>query len=94
MATASATPSTSNAISGGDGNELLDLREPETSEQDSTAPENSSGTDAAAAKEPTQGAGGDGLSEALKAERRRSNQLEKELRGLRQQLTRDRKSVV
>ena len=88
MATASATPSTSNAISGGDGNELLDLREAETSEQDSTAPENSSGAEAAGAKEPTQGAGGDGLSEALKAERRRSNQLEKELRGLRQQLTR------
>ena len=32
--------------------------------------------------------GKDGLSDALKAERRRSNQLEKELRGLRQQLTR------
>jgi len=32
--------------------------------------------------------GSDGLTEALKAERRRSNQLEKELRGLRQQLTR------
>jgi hypothetical protein len=88
MATASATPSTSTTRSGGDGNELLDLREAETSEQDSTASENSSGAEAAAAKEPTQGAGGDGLSEALKAERRRSNQLEKELRGLRQQLTR------
>ncbi|MCP9823533.1 hypothetical protein [Cyanobium sp. L1E-Cus] len=32
--------------------------------------------------------GKDGLSEALKAERRRSNNLEKDLRGLRQQLTR------
>ena len=32
--------------------------------------------------------GKDGLSEALKAERRRTNHLEKELRGLRQQLTR------
>jgi hypothetical protein len=32
--------------------------------------------------------GKDGISEALKAERRRSNNLEKELRGLRQQLTR------
>ena len=30
----------------------------------------------------------DGLTEALKSERRRSNQLEKELRGVRQQLTR------
>jgi hypothetical protein len=38
--------------------------------------------------EASSGQGGDGLSEALKAERRRSNQLEKELRGLRQQLTR------
>lgn len=89
MATASATPSTSTARSGGDGNELLDLRDPETSEQDSTQAEHSSGSDAATtANEPTQGSGGDGLSEALKAERRRSNNLEKELRGLRQQLTR------
>jgi len=94
MATASATPSTSTARSGVDGNDLLDLREPETSEQDSTQAEHSSGSDAAAtAKEPSQGSGGDGpsgagLSEALKAERRRSNNLEKELRGLRQQLTR------
>ena len=94
MATASTTPSTSTARSGGDGNELLDLRDPETSEQDSTQAEHSSGSDAATtAKEPSQGSGGDGpngagLSEALKAERRRSNNLEKELRGLRQQLTR------
>ncbi|MCP9832457.1 hypothetical protein KBZ14_12510 [Synechococcus sp. HJ21-Hayes] len=89
MATASATPSTSTARSGVDGNELLDLREPEASEQDSTQAEHSSGSDAATtANEPTQGSGGDGLSEALKAERRRSNNLEKELRGLRQQLTR------
>jgi hypothetical protein len=42
----------------------------------------------AAVAEASSGQGGDGLSEALKAERRRSNQLEKELRGLRQQLTR------
>ena len=94
MATASATPSTSTARSGGDGNDLLDLREPEASEQDSTQAEHSTGSDAATtANEPTQGSGGDGpsgagLSEALKAERRRSNNLEKELRGLRQQLTR------
>jgi hypothetical protein len=89
MAIASAPPSTSTARSGVDGNELLDLREPETSEQDSTATEHSSGSDAATtANESTQGSGGDGLSEALKAERRRSNNLEKELRGLRQQLTR------
>ena len=94
MATASATPNTSTTRSGGEGNELLDLQGPEASEQDSTQAEHSSGSDAATtANEPTQGSGGDGpsgagLSEALKAERRRSNNLEKELRGLRQQLTR------
>jgi len=89
MATASVTPSTSTTRSGGDGNELLDLQGLETSEQDSTQAEHSTGSDAATtANEPTQGSGGDGLSEALKAERRRSNNLEKELRGLRQQLTR------
>ena len=89
MATASATPNTSTTRSGGEGNELLDLQGPEASEQDSTQAEHSTGSDAATtANEPTQGSGGDGLSEALKAERRRSNNLEKELRGLRQQLTR------
>jgi hypothetical protein len=89
MATASATPNTSTTRNAGDGNELLDLQGPEASEQDSTQAEHSTGSDAAtAANEPTQGSGGDGLSEALKAERRRSNNLEKELRGLRQQLTR------
>ena len=89
MATASATPNTSTTRNTGDGSDLLDLREPETSEQDSTQAEHSTGSDAATtANEPTQGSGGDGLSEALKAERRRSNNLEKELRGLRQQLTR------
>jgi hypothetical protein len=73
---------------------LLDIRNPETSEQDSTQAEHSTGSDAATtANESIQGSGGDGpsgagLSEALKAERRRSNNLEKELRGLRQQLTR------
>ena len=89
MATASATPNTSTTRNAGDGNDLLDLREQEASEQDSTQAEHSTGSDAATtANEPTQGSGGDGLSEALKAERRRSNNLEKELRGLRQQLTR------
>ena len=89
MATASATPNTSTTRNAGDGNDLLDLRDPEASEQDSTQAEHSSGSDPApTANEPTQGTGGDGLSEALKAERRRSNNLEKELRGLRQQLTR------
>ena len=89
MATASATPNTSTTRSGGEGNELLDLQGPEVSEQDSTQAEHSTGSDAATtANEPTQGSSGDGLSEALKAERRRSNNLEKELRGLRQQLTR------
>jgi hypothetical protein len=90
MAAASTASSTSTARSAGDGNELLDLREPETSEQDSSANDNASGADRAATKvnDPDNALGGDGLSEALKAERRRSNQLEKELRGLRQQLTR------
>ena len=89
MATASATPNTSTTRNAGDGNDLLDLRDPEASEQDSTQAEHSTGSDAATtANESTQGSGGDGLSEALKAERRRSNNLEKELRGLRQQLTR------
>jgi hypothetical protein len=94
MATASANPNTSTTRNTGAGNDLLDLREPETSEQDSTQIERSTGSDAATtANEPAQGSGGDGpsgagLSEALKAERRRSNNLEKELRGLRQQLTR------
>ena len=99
MATASATPSTSNARSGVDSNELLDLHDPECGDQESTQAGHGSGSDAAAtAKEPSQGSSGDGpsgagpngagLSEALKAERRRSNNLEKELRGLRQQLTR------
>jgi len=94
MATASATPNTSTTRNTGDGSDLLDLREPETSEQDSTQAEHSTGSDAATtANESIQGSGGDGpsgagLSEALKAERRRSNNLEKELRGLRQQLTR------
>ncbi|MFZ9621947.1 MAG: hypothetical protein ACO289_12155, partial [Prochlorococcaceae cyanobacterium] len=99
MATASTTSSSSTARSSADGSDLLDLRDPETNESDGTATDNGtssstsgsgSGTDAAAAK-PTDAANtstGDGLSEALKAERRRSNQLEKELRGLRQQLTR------
>ena len=89
MATASATPNTRTTRNTGDGNELLDLQGPEASEQDSTQAEHSTGSDAATtANEPTQGSSGDGLSEALKAERRRSNNLEKELRGLRQQLTR------
>ena len=104
MATASATPNTSTTRNAGAGNDLLDLQGPETSEQDSTEAEHSGASDPApTANEPTQGSGGDGpsgtgpngagpsgagLSEALKAERRRSNNLEKELRGLRQQLTR------
>ena len=77
----------------------MDIRDTETSDNDSAANHNFTGisgtSDAAtpAGSEPVITAGGDGptgagLSEALKAERRRSNQLEKELRGLRQQLTR------
>jgi hypothetical protein len=90
MATTSENTKTSTARSTGEGSDLLDLRDTEAIEQDSPSVDNGSGTDAAASKEPELGSasGGDGLSEALKAERRRSNQLEKELRGLRQQLTR------
>jgi hypothetical protein len=83
------TSSTSTGRSAADANDLLDLREPDTSELDTAADDNGSGVDAAAkAAETTTPTGSDGLSEALKAERRRSNNLEKELRGLRQQLTR------
>jgi hypothetical protein len=100
MATTSATSTASSARSTGDSAELLDLRDSESSENDSAAADHNStgssnGSDAAPAAgiEPANTSGGDGptgagLSEALKAERRRSNQLEKELRGLRQQLTR------
>ena len=91
MVTSSTTSSTnsSTARSGGEGNDLLDLRDTDGSEPDSALDDNS-GADPAAAKAPESNtpSGGDGLSEALKAERRRSNHLEKELRGVRQQLTR------
>ena len=85
----STSSSTSTGRSATDGNDLLDLRETDTSDLESAADDNGSGVDAAAkAAETTTTSGSDGLSEALKAERRRSNNLEKELRGLRQQLTR------
>ncbi len=87
MATTSAPTSTTSST--GDSSELLDLRDPEGSEHDPVAADPSNAGDPAAnGAEPAHTPGGDGLSEALKAERRRSNQLEKELRGLRQQLTR------
>ena len=83
------TSSTSTGRSATDGNDLLELRETDTSDLESAADDNWGGVDAAAkAAETTTPSGSDGLSEALKAERRRSNNLEKELRGLRQQLTR------
>ena len=99
MASTTANSSNPSARSSADGSELLDLRDSETSDNDSSADHNSTSmigtSDAApaAGTEPVITSGGDGLSgaglsEALKAERRRSNQLEKELRGLRQQLTR------
>jgi hypothetical protein len=99
MASSSATATASSTRSTADGAELLDPRDTENSDYDSAANHNFTGisgtSDAAtpAGTEPVITAGGDvpsgaGLSEALKAERRRSNQLEKELRGLRQQLTR------
>jgi hypothetical protein len=88
----SSTSTSSSTITGRsatDGNDLLEVRDSDTSDLESAADDNGSGVDAAAkAAETTTTSGSDGLSEALKAERRRSNNLEKELRGLRQQLTR------
>ena len=83
------TSSTGTGRSATDGNDLLELRDSDTNDLESAADDNGGGVDAAAkAAETTTTSGSDGLSEALKAERRRSNNLEKELRGLRQQLTR------
>jgi hypothetical protein len=89
MATSTTASSTNTARSAGEGNELLDLRDTDASEQDSSSDDNGSSTDdpAPSGHDPAP-QGKDGLSEALKAERRRSNNLEKELRGVRQQLTR------
>jgi hypothetical protein len=80
-----ATPtdsSTSTGRSTTEGNDLLELREPDTSELDTAADDSGSGADPVAGNstESTASTGYDGLSEALKAERRRSNNLEKELR--------------
>lgn len=94
MATAT-TPSSSTATSSASSSsssDLLDAPGAEATEQPLS--NDGAGTTAAAERsavpeaEASSGQGSDGLSEALKAERRRSNQLEKELRGLRQQLTR------
>ena len=91
MATSTTASSTNinTARSAGEGNELLDLRDTDASEQDSSSDDKGSSTDdpAPSGHDPAP-QGKDGLSEALKAERRRSNNLEKELRGVRQQLTR------
>ena len=86
----SSSSSSSTGRSPADANDLLDLRETDTSELDTAADDSGRGADPAAGKAPesTTSAGADGLSEALKGERRRSNNLEKELCGLRQQLTR------
>ena len=94
MATAT-TPSSSTATSSAsssNSSDLLDAPGAEAAEQPLSS--DGAGTTAAAERsavpevEASSSQGSDGLSEALKAERRRSNQLEKELRGLRQQLTR------
>ena len=91
MATSTTASSTNinTARSAGEGNELLDLRDTDASEQESASDDNGGSADdpAPSGYEPAP-QGKDGLSEALKAERRRSNNLEKELRGVRQQLTR------
>lgn len=88
MATTSDSSKTSTTRSAGDGNELLDLRDTETNEPDTASSDGTAEAGASMPADAAQASGADGLSEALKAERRRSNQLEKELRGLRQQLTR------
>ena len=94
MATAT-TPSsstTTSTASSSNSSDLLDAPGAEAAEQPLS--NEGAGTTAAAERsavpeaEASSGQGSDGLSEALKAERRRSNNLEKELRGLRQQLTR------
>ncbi len=94
MATAT-TPSsstTTSTASSSNSSDLLDAPGAEAAELPLS--NEGAGTTAAAERsavpeaEASSGQGSDGLSEALKAERRRSNQLEKELRGLRQQLTR------
>ena len=91
MATSTTASSTNinTARSAGEGNELLDLRDTDASEQDSSSDDNGGSPDDPAPSGHDQAPQGkDGLSEALKAERRRTNHLEKELRGVRQQLTR------
>jgi hypothetical protein len=88
MASTSDSSKTSTTRSAGDGNELLDLRDTETNEPDTASSDGAAEAGASMPADAAQASGADGLSEALKAERRRSNQLEKELRGLRQQLTR------
>ena len=91
MATSTTASSTNinTARSAGEGNELLDLRDTDASEQDSSSDDNGgSPDDPAPSGHDLAAQGKDGLSEALKAERRRTNHLEKELRGVRQQLTR------
>jgi hypothetical protein len=70
---------------------LPELGEPESSSTADYPPsERQGGTALADAEEPSTSEiqPSSGLGDALKAERRRSNNLEKELRGLRQQLTR------
>ena len=97
MANSTTASSTNTARSAGEGNDQL---EPHTygddpsdgGEADARAGSSDSylldASDPAPSVHDPASQGKDGLSEALKAERRRSNNLEKELRGLRQQLTR------
>ncbi|MCP9778438.1 hypothetical protein [Cyanobium sp. Tous-M-B4] len=97
MATSTTASSTNTARSAGEGNDQL---EPHTYaddpndgvEADARAGSSDSysldASDPAPSCHDSASQGKDGLSEALKAERRRSNNLEKELRGVRQQLTR------
>ena len=80
MATSTTASSTNinTARSAGEGNELLDLRDTDASEQDSSSDDNGgSPDDPAPSGHDLAAQGKDGLSEALKAERRRTNHLEK-----------------
>ena len=74
MATSITASSTNTARSAGEGNEPLDLRDTDASEQESSSDDNGSSTDDLAPSGHEQASQGkDGLSEALKAERRRSS---------------------
>ena len=96
MATSITTTSTNTARSAGEGNDQLEPHSYADDPNDGVEADARTGSsdsysldasDPAPSGHDQATQGKDGLSEALKAERRRSNNLEKELRGVRQQLT-------